>query len=252
MWLQGEGRDRVPDHIRPSMDEKLEKLWKLLSELRREAEYLPVHQLMEQVYDRSGYYDYVSAMSGGETRKANLDMLAEKAAAYEATSYKGLFHFIRYIEKLKRYNTDFGEASSVDEQADTVRIMSIHKSKGLEFPVVFLAGMGKRFNKQDAYAPILMDRIWAWGQTGWIWTAVCGCPTLKKQAIRRRMELEAMGRGTAGSLCSHDQGQREADSHCRGPPPWHPNWKNGRTFLSIRARCLTPFSPPPVPSWTGF
>ncbi len=193
MWLQGEGRDRVPDHIRPSMDEKLEKLWKLLSELRREAEYLPVHQLMEQVYDRSGYYDYVSAMSGGETRKANLDMLAEKAAAYEATSYKGLFHFIRYIEKLKRYNTDFGEASSVDEQADTVRIMSIHKSKGLEFPVVFLAGMGKRFNKQDAYAPILMDPDLGLGADWMDLDRRLRMPTLKKQAIRRRMELEAMG-----------------------------------------------------------
>ena len=193
MWLQGEGRDRVPDHIRPSMDEKLEKLWKLLSELRREAEYLPVHQLMEQVYDRSGYYDYVSAMSGGETRKANLDMLAEKAAAYEATSYKGLFHFIRYIEKLKRYNTDFGEASSVDEQADTVRIMSIHKSKGLEFPVVFLAGMGKRFNKQYAYAPILMDPDLGLGADWMDLDRRLRMPTLKKQAIRRRMELEAMG-----------------------------------------------------------
>ena len=192
-WLRGEGRDLVPAHIRPSMDEKLAKLWELLSGLRREAEYLPVHQLMEQVYDRSGYYNYVSAMSGGETRRANLDMLVEKAAAYEATSYKGLFHFIRYIEKLKRYNTDFGEASSVDEQADTVRIMSIHKSKGLEFPIVFLAGMGKRFNKQDAYAPILMDPDLGLGADWMDLNRRLRMPTLKKQAIRRRMELEAMG-----------------------------------------------------------
>lgn len=81
----------------------------------------------------------------------------EKAAAYESTSYKGLFHFVRYIEKLKKFDTDFGEASVAGEQDNTVRIMSIHKSKGLEFPVVFLAGLGKRFNKQDAYGQILLD-----------------------------------------------------------------------------------------------
>ena len=76
-------------------------------------------------------------MPAGETRRANLDMLVEKAAAYESTSYKGLFHFVRYIEKLKKFDTDFGEASVAGEQDNTVRIMSIHKSKGLEFPVVF-------------------------------------------------------------------------------------------------------------------
>ena len=95
-------------------------------------------------------------MPAGETRKANLDMLAEKAAAYASTSYRGLFHFVRYIEKLKKYDTDFGEASLGDE-SNSVRIMSIHKSKGLEFPVVFLAGMGKKFNKQDAYGQLLLD-----------------------------------------------------------------------------------------------
>ena len=71
----------------------------------------------------------------------------EKAAAYEATSYKGLFHFVRYIERLKKYDTDFGEAAVAGEEKNMVRIMSIHKSKGLEFPVVFLAGMGKSLTR---------------------------------------------------------------------------------------------------------
>lgn len=96
-------------------------------------------------------------MPAGETRRANLDMLVEKASEYEKTSYKGLFHFIRYIENLKKYNSDFGEASTVGEEDNTVRIMSIHKSKGLEFPVVFLAGMGKKFNRQDVYGKVLID-----------------------------------------------------------------------------------------------
>ena len=68
-------------------------------------------------------------------------MLCEKARAFEATSYKGLFHFVRYIEELKKYHVDYGEANVEDEQSDTVRVMTIHKSKGLEFPVVFVAGM---------------------------------------------------------------------------------------------------------------
>ena len=195
MWLEGKGRELVPIDPETScrMDQKLARLRELLDELRREASCMPVHQLMEMAFDRSGYYDYVCAMSGGDTRKANLDMLVEKAAAYETTSYKGLFHFIRYIEKLKRYDTDFGEASAVDEQADTVRIMSIHKSKGLEFPVVFLAGMGKRFNKQDVYGQVLMDPDLGLAADWLDLNRRLKTPSLKKQAIRRRMELEAMG-----------------------------------------------------------
>lgn len=86
----------------------------------------------------------------GEQKKANLLMLVEKARAYESTSYRGLFNFIRYIENLKKYQVDFGEANILSEKEDTVRIMSIHGSKGLEFPVVFVAGLGKQMNLQDA------------------------------------------------------------------------------------------------------
>ena len=102
---------------------------------------------------------------------ANLDMLVEKAAAYEATSYRGVFHFIRYIEKLKKYNTDFGEAPVRQIPTGTaVRIMSIHKSKGLEFPVVFVAGMGKNFNKQDTRGKT-SDRRGSGNREPTIWTA---------------------------------------------------------------------------------
>ena len=146
-----------------------------------------------RVYRESGYYDYVSAMPAGETRRANLDMLVEKAAAYESTSYKGLFHFVRYIEKLKKFDTDFGEASVAGEQDNTVRIMSIHKSKGLEFPVVFLAGLGKRFNKQDAYGQILLDADLGAAADFLDLELRVKAPTLKKQALKRRTELETMG-----------------------------------------------------------
>ena len=85
---------------------KLQKLFTLLDTFRQEAVYLPMHELLYRIYDKTGYYRYVSALPGGAGRRGNLDMLVEKAAAYEATSYRGVFHFIRYIEKLKKYNTD--------------------------------------------------------------------------------------------------------------------------------------------------
>ena len=187
------GAAPIPQEAAASISAKLSRLEALLEGLRREARFLPVHQLLYRAFEESGYYDYVSAMPAGETRRANLDMLVEKAIAYEATSYKGLFHFIRYIEKLKKYDTDFGEASVAGEQANTVRIMSIHKSKGLEFPVVFLAGLGKRFNKQDAYAPVLLDADLGVAADYLDLKQRLKMPTLKKQALKRRMELESMG-----------------------------------------------------------
>ena len=173
--------------------EHLNHFFEKLDRFRLLASYLPIHELIYRLYEETGYYDYVSAMPAGETRRANLDMLVEKAAEYEKTSYKGLFHFIRYIENLKKYNSDFGEASTVGEEDNTVRIMSIHKSKGLEFPVVFLAGMGKKFNKQDAYGQLLLDADLGAAADEMDLNLRTKAPTLKKMAIRRRMELESMG-----------------------------------------------------------
>ena len=165
----------------------------MLEEYRLLASWLPIHELIYQIYRRSGYYDYVSAMPAGHARQANLDMLAEKALAYENTSYKGLFHFIRYIEKLKKFETDFGEAPVFGENSQVVRIMSIHKSKGLEFPVVILAGMGKRFNKQDLTGKILIDPELGIAADYLDLEQRVKIPTLKKQALKRRMDLETMG-----------------------------------------------------------
>lgn len=195
MWMEAESGTfhKVPGEAAASIRKKLSHLSGLLNGLRREAMYLPIHELLYRVYRDSGYYDYVSAMPAGETRRGNLDMLVEKAAAYEATSYKGLFHFVRYIERLKKFDTDFGEAATAGEQDNTVRIMSIHKSKGLEFPVVFLSGMGKRFNKQDAYGRILLDADLGVAADYLDLDLRVKAPTLKKQALKRRMELETMG-----------------------------------------------------------
>lgn len=172
---------------------KIKSFMELLDDFRQESTYLPIHELIYRVYERTGYYDYVSAMPAGETRRANLDMLVEKAAVYEKSSYKGLFHFIRYIEKLKKFNTDFGEASTVGEEDNTVRIMSIHKSKGLEFPIVFLAGLGKKFNKQDVYGKILIDPELGIGTDYLDLENRLKTTTLKKNVLRRKMELDGLG-----------------------------------------------------------
>jgi ATP-dependent helicase/nuclease subunit A len=176
----------------PELSKKLKTFFDLLSLYREKSSYLSIHELLYDLYEGTGYYDYISAMPAGEVRRANLAMLVEKASAYERTSYTGLFHFIRYIENLKKYDTDFGEASLAGEE-NTVRVMSIHKSKGLEFPVVFLAGMGKKFNKQDSYGKILIDPDLGIGTDHLDLDRRIKAPTLKKHVLRRKTDLGAMG-----------------------------------------------------------
>ena len=165
----------------------------LVEELREKSRYLTIRELLWQILGRTGYYDYVTAMPGGDVRRANLDMLVEKAAAYEKTSYRGLFHFVAYIRNLKKYNTDFGEASTAGEHDDTVRVMSIHRSKGLEFPVVFLSGLGKAFNKQDVRGKLLLDSDLGIGTDCVDLELRTRKPTLKKNVLKRKMDLDAMG-----------------------------------------------------------
>ena len=173
--------------------EKLKHFNQLLQNLRFASSYLPIHELLFLVYEKTGYYDYAASMPAGETRKANLDMLVEKASAYEKTSYKGLFQFIRYIHKLKKYEMDFGEAQESGKQENRVRIMSIHKSKGLEFPIVFLAGMGKRFNKQDVRGRLLIDMDLGIGTDHLDLEQRTQNSTLKKNVMKRKMDLDNLG-----------------------------------------------------------
>lgn len=140
-----------------SLTEKCRHFLEQIAKYRRFASYMPVRELLQTLVDEYAYMPYVAALPGGEKRLANVEMLFTKAADFEQNSYRGLFHFVRYIEQLEKYNVDFGEANALDENADVVRIMSIHKSKGLEFPVVIAAGLAKRFNMQDTARPLLAD-----------------------------------------------------------------------------------------------
>lgn len=161
-WKEGtaqadlKGEEQSVRTQRAALCEKTALFLDKISALRSQAVYLPLHELLQRVYDDTGYYELVSVMPDGAVRRANLDMLMERAIAYESTSYYGLFDFVRYIEKLHKYDVDFGEAAPEGENGDTVRITTIHKSKGLEYPIVFVAGLGKAFNRQDTRSRILM------------------------------------------------------------------------------------------------
>lgn len=118
---------------------------------------MPIHKLLRVYLKETGYLSYFGAMTGGYQRVANIKMLLEKAENYEKTSYFGLFHFIRYMEQLQKYDIDAGEAGNTDENRNAVRIMSIHKSKGLEFPICIVAGLSKKMNQQDINASLVCD-----------------------------------------------------------------------------------------------
>ena len=166
---------------------------RFLEEYRTEAVFVPLHELLRRLYDVTGYYDYVTAMPAGARRRANLDMLIEKAAAFEATSYSGLFQFVRYIERLEKYEVDFGEADAAGTEGNAVRIMSIHKSKGLEFPIVFLCGAGKQFNRTDARAQVVLHADFGVGINRVDTVLRRRTKTLIRQVFQLRLQQDALG-----------------------------------------------------------
>lgn len=140
-----------------SENSRMQEFLALLELLRSRSSYTPIHELLEQIRRRPDTGAYLSALPSGETRRANIEMLKEKALAFEQTSYHGIFQFNRYLEQIRKFDVDFGEASLLSEQDNLVRVTSIHKSKGLEFPIVFVSGMGKKFNLQDARKSVVMQ-----------------------------------------------------------------------------------------------
>ncbi|MFP4697913.1 MAG: helicase-exonuclease AddAB subunit AddA [Eubacteriales bacterium] len=165
---------------------------KKLKEWRERVPYTSIYDLIREIYEDTNYYDYISIMPGGKQRQANLDMLIEKAHQFEKSSYRGLFNFIRFIDRLKKYNLDFGEASILGENEDLVRIMSIHKSKGLEFPVVFVSGLGKALNKQDLHQNIVIHPDLGFGPDYVNYELRYKRGTLAKRAIQKQLELEGL------------------------------------------------------------
>lgn len=139
------------------LSQKADTFLQRIGHYRDQTPFTSIRDLLQRILDDYDYLNYVTALPAGSKRRANVEMLLTKASAFEKTSYFGLFHFIRYMEQLEKYDVDYGEADTLDENADVVRIMSIHKSKGLEFPVVFVSGLSKRFNMQDANQSLIVD-----------------------------------------------------------------------------------------------
>lgn len=172
---------------------KLERFFIMRDEFAKMALYMNLDEWLGTIMSKSGYLHAAAVMPGGKVRQANLEMLIEKAAEFEKTSYHGLFNFIRYIEKLKKYSVDFGEASVIGENDDIVRLTTIHKSKGLEYPIVIIAGMGKKFNMQDGNGRIIFEADLGIAADSVNLDRRVRTATLAKRVMQRQMMLSSMG-----------------------------------------------------------
>ena len=179
-------------NVEPKIREKIDTFLDNLEKWREEQGYLALDELIWKIYQDTGYYNYVGLMPNGQLRQANLKMLFERARQYESASFKGLFNFINFIEKIHMGSGDLGSAKIIGENEDVVRVMSIHKSKGLEFPVVFLANTGKQFNMMDLKESILLHSELGIGVKYINYEKQIEYNTLSKTAIASKLLSETM------------------------------------------------------------
>jgi len=161
-----------------------------LKEFKEKSMYMSTDEFIWYLYTRTGYYAYVGALPGGSQRQANLKVLFERAKQFEETSLKGIFNFVNFIEKLKKSSSDMGSAKTLGENANVVRIMSIHKSKGLEFPVVICSAMGKNFNTQDFKKSILYHHNLGYGPQFVDYERRISFPSIAKEALKSKINIE--------------------------------------------------------------
>ena len=173
----------VDENLKYKIDTFLEKIEKW----REQNNILDLDELIWTIYEDTGFLNYVALMPNGDFRIANLKMLFERAKQYETASFKGLFNFIQFIEKIKIGSGDLGAAKIISENENVVRIMSIHKSKGLEFPVVFLAGTGSSFNMMDLNQDILLHQDIGIGVKYIDYDMQIKYDTISKMAIREKL-----------------------------------------------------------------
>ena len=174
------------------LKEKIERFLNRLEEWRKEQEYLALDELIWKIYSDTGFYNYVGLMPNGELRQANLKMLFQKAKQYESANFKGLYNFINFIDKVKLSSGDMGAAKLIGENDNVIRIMSIHKSKGLEFPVVFLSSTSKQFNLMDLNQNVLLHQELGIGVKYIDYNMQIQYDTLTKAAIRNKMLTETL------------------------------------------------------------
>ena len=174
------------------LKEKIKSFFDKLDMWRKEQEYLSLDELIWKIYWNTGYYNYCGLMPNGVLRQANLKMLFQKAKEYESSNFKGLYNFINFIDKIKTSSGDMGSAKLIGENDDVVRIMSIHKSKGLEFPVVFLSSTGKQFNLNDLKEDVLLHQDMGIGAKYIDYDMQIKYDTLSKRAIKDKILTETL------------------------------------------------------------
>jgi len=180
-------------NVGEKLKEKIEKFLNNLENWRKEQEYLALDELIWKIYSDTGYYNYVGLMPNGILRQANLRILFERAKKYETASFKGLYNFINFMDKLKINSGDLSSAKIIGENDDVIRIMSIHKSKGLEFPVVFLVNSNKQFNEQDIKKePVLLHQELGIGAKYIDYNAQIKYDTLTRQAVKNIIKTESI------------------------------------------------------------
>ncbi|WP_416731250.1 helicase-exonuclease AddAB subunit AddA [Fictibacillus sp. JL2B1089] len=175
------------------IQEKVSTFLDQLEKWRHQARQGSLSDLIWEIYRETGYFDYVGGLTGGKQRQANLRALYDRAKMYESTSFRGLFRFLRFIERMQERGKDLGAARALGEQEDVVRVMTIHKSKGLEFPIVFVGGINKQFNTRDLNEKVLLHKELGLGTQYINPEYRIAYPTLPKLAIagRKKMELIA-------------------------------------------------------------
>lgn len=178
------------------LSKRVRQFLQLLEALRVYAKENGLSDLIWHIFGVTGYYDFVGGIPGGRQRQANLRALYDRAKSYEATSFRGLFRFLRFIERMEEQNKDLGEARALSEQEDVVRIMTIHKSKGLEFPVVIVGGMDTQFNLSDIRYKYILDKDYGFATKFIDPVKRITYPTLYyialKEASRRKLLAEQM------------------------------------------------------------
>ena len=172
--------------VSTELKEKIERFLDSLDRWREEQEYLSLDELIWKIYEDTGFLNYMGVLPNGALRQENLKMLFERAKQYESASFKGLFNFIRFIERLHSSSGDLSSAKMIGENEDVVRIMSIHKSKGLEFPIVFLASTSSQFNLMDLNKDILLDQELGLGVKYIDYDMQVKYDTLTKLALRNK------------------------------------------------------------------
>ncbi len=180
------------ENLGSELEQKMKEFLSMLEEFRNKNEYMPLDEFIWHIYMETGYYQYVGLMPNGQVKQANLKMLFERAREYEKASFKGLFYFIAYINQLRRASSDMDSAKIISENEDVVRIMSIHKSKGLEFPVVILSATSKKFNLMDLNAPILLHQDLGIGPKYIDEVRKIEYPTCAKLAISAKVTKETL------------------------------------------------------------